>query len=371
MIDWFDPAFKAGGPIRSCVNFVSQLHNDFDIYIYTGAYDLGENEVLKGIVTGGWTDYEGKAMVWYSTRKQQRFGSIRSMIDELAPDLIYVNGIFSPYFSLLPVCLKRLGLYKGTVVLATRGMLKASALSFKPFKKKIFIRLFSFLGLHRKVRFQATDMQEKNDIERIFNKPAIAFLPNFPGEVRCEPLPLPKNRGELSIFYAGRVHPIKNLDVLLRSLAGTNGKVRLTIAGALDDATYWKNCEKWISALGPDKEVHYIGEKGHSQIMELLQQHHLFALPSKGENFGHAIFEALSVGRPVLISDQTPWRSLRVVEAGWDIPLSEEHLFTDALQEALDWDQTRYDAFSASALRFATKFISRSTLRNEYIHLFS
>ena len=33
MIDWFDPAFKAGGPIRSCVNFVAQLHNEFDIYV--------------------------------------------------------------------------------------------------------------------------------------------------------------------------------------------------------------------------------------------------------------------------------------------------------------------------------------------------
>jgi glycosyltransferase involved in cell wall biosynthesis len=371
MIDWFDPAFKAGGPIRSCVNFVSQLHNELDIYVFTGAYDLGESASMAGIVTGRWTDYEGKAKVWYSTRRQQNIGSIRKMIDELAPDFIYVNGIFSPYFSLLPICLKRLGLYKGSVVLATRGMLKASALSFKPLKKKIFIRFFAFLGLHRKVRFQATDMQEKIDIERIFNKATIAFLPNFPGDVRQEPLPLPKHRGELSIFYAARVHPIKNLDVLLRSLAGTKGAVRLTIAGALDDATYWKDCEKWVKALDPSKKVQYIGEKAHLQIMELLQQHHLFALPSKGENFGHAIFEALSVGRPVLISDQTPWRSLRAEEAGWDIPLAEENLFSEALQEALDWDQEQYDAFSAGALRFATKYISRSTLRNEYIHLFS
>ena len=41
-----------------------------------------------------------------------------------------------------------------------------------------------------------------------------------------------------------------------------------------------------------------------------------FLLPTGGENFGHAIFEALSCGVPALISDRTPWRDLlRVIFA--------------------------------------------------------
>ena len=39
----------------------------------------------------------------------------------------------------------------------------------------------------------------------------------------------------------------------------------------------------------------------------------VFLLPTGGENFGHAIFEALSCGVPVLISDQTPWRGLEAI----------------------------------------------------------
>ena len=45
-------------------------------------------------------------------------------------------------------------------------------------------------------------------------------------------------------------------------------------------------------------------------IVEALGRSDLFLLPTGGENFGHAIFEALACGVPALISDQTPWRGL-------------------------------------------------------------
>ena len=32
-------------------------------------------------------------------------------------------------------------------------------------------------------------------------------------------------------------------------------------------------------------------------------------LPTRGENFGHVIFEAISNGLPSMISDKTPWKS--------------------------------------------------------------
>ena len=35
----------------------------------------------------------------------------------------------------------------------------------------------------------------------------------------------------------------------------------------------------------------------------------LFVFPTLGENFGHVIFESLEASTPVLVSDQTPWKS--------------------------------------------------------------
>ena len=33
--DWFEPGYKAGGPVRSIVNLVKTLENDLEIYIFT------------------------------------------------------------------------------------------------------------------------------------------------------------------------------------------------------------------------------------------------------------------------------------------------------------------------------------------------
>ena len=44
--DWFDPAYKAGGPIRSAVNFVKQMKDDYEIFILTSDRDLNDMKPL-------------------------------------------------------------------------------------------------------------------------------------------------------------------------------------------------------------------------------------------------------------------------------------------------------------------------------------
>ncbi len=47
--DWYEPGFKAGGPIRSCVNFVNQMKEDYQIYVLTSDRDLDEQAPYEGI----------------------------------------------------------------------------------------------------------------------------------------------------------------------------------------------------------------------------------------------------------------------------------------------------------------------------------
>ena len=53
-IDWFLPAYKAGGPIRSIANLVDHLNGDFDFYIITGDRDLGDVKPIKDIFLNSW-----------------------------------------------------------------------------------------------------------------------------------------------------------------------------------------------------------------------------------------------------------------------------------------------------------------------------
>ncbi len=106
----------------------------------------------------------------------------------------------------------------------------------------------------------------------------------------------------------------------MERLEGIQGKVELTIAGPIEDANYWQECMDTLSQQ-PNIEFSQVGSVPHSAIHDLLSKHHIFAPPTLGENFGHAIIEAFDAGLGVLISDRTPWRNLERYGAGWDISL--------------------------------------------------
>ena len=56
--DWFEPGFKAGGPIRSCVHFVQQMKEAYNIYVFTTDRDLNETAAYPNIETDTWLEYD-------------------------------------------------------------------------------------------------------------------------------------------------------------------------------------------------------------------------------------------------------------------------------------------------------------------------
>ena len=66
---------------------------------------------------------------------------------------------------------------------------------------------------------------------------------------------------------------------------------------------------------------------------------------TSGENFGHAIIEALACGCPVIISDQTPWNDLESFGAGWVIPLDDEKRWKSVINMANVMDSESFETF--------------------------
>jgi len=114
-----------------------------------------------------------------------------------------------------------------------------------------------------------------------------------------------------------------------------------------------------------------MGEIPNQDLPPVFAKAHIFALPTKGENFGHAIFEALSFGKPVLISDQTPWRQLESEKVGWDLSLNGTEKFKDVLEQVLGWDQKEYNVWSENAFNFAKKRVDKDKMVEEYRKLFA
>ena len=252
-------------------------------------------------------------------------------------------------------------------MIAPCGMLKKSALQIKTIKKRCFLFAIRVAGLHRIVHFHATDQNERIDVSREFgNNTHVVVAGDFPATIPRYNEPLLKMPGVLRIIFISRIHPIKNLEFLLRLLPQVKGIIHLTIVGLEEDKIYATNCKVICENFPSRISVRYIGHLPNKEIKKYLKSHHILALPTKGENFGHSIFEALSNSRPVIISNQTPWQDLQTKKAGWDIPLSNTQGFISAIQQAVDFNKNEFSEWTYNAWKYANDQLMLNNTKNQY-----
>ena len=130
-IDWYKPAYKAGGPISSIYNLIELLGDEMEFYVVTSDRDLNEKSALEGLKYNQWVD-QGKAKVRYLRENQEKRRVLKEIVEQLSPDRIYLNGIFSYFYSVLPLFLFR----NYHIIISPRGMLISEALKNKSFKKR-------------------------------------------------------------------------------------------------------------------------------------------------------------------------------------------------------------------------------------------
>ncbi|MDF1553823.1 MAG: glycosyltransferase family 4 protein [Deferrisomatales bacterium] len=357
MASYFLPGTKAGGPLRSLANLVELLKDEFDFRVLTRNTDLGEVVEYAGITPNTWLSLGG-FRVMYLRREDRKLSRIGHVIREVDPDVIYFNSLFDPVFTIGPLALfrwRRLG-RKRSVILAPRGELAEGALALKSLKKRSFLALAGFANLYRGVLWQASGEHERAQIQARFGSGArVDLVPNFRADlVDTFAHGFPKKRpGFLRMVLVGRIARNKNIFGAISILKNiSQAMVSLTVFGPLEDQVYWAECEAEIARLPPNVTVEYGGILGPEEVVPNLSRYDLFFLPTAGENFGHAILEALVSGCPVLISDRTPWRGLADRGVGWDLPLQDETRFLAVVKDCAAMDQRRLLAMREKAMEY-------------------
>lgn len=369
LTDWFSPGYRAGGPITSCLNLAKALSTYVEVYVLTSDRDLNEHTPYPGVTKDQWVDFPPNIKVCYLSPNRQTRSAIRMYINQEGAPIIYLNSLFSTVFTIYPLWLKWRGQIKGQIVLAPRGMLRASALQFNSLKKKVFIQCLRLIRLHKWIEFHATDKAEVKDIKKHISVDSqITLIPNYPLPVREH---VRRVKGGPSCFlFLGRIHPIKGLLETLEYLQEITEPMKLSIIGSKEIEDYWQKCQSSIQALPKHIKVNILGELPPSKIRIVQKDHHFLILPTKGENFGHAIFESMAMGLPVIISDQTPWRDLQAAGIGWDISLDHADQFINAINHAIQMPQTEYQVMSRKAWEYARNFIETNNLRHRYLKMF-
>jgi glycosyltransferase involved in cell wall biosynthesis len=370
-VDWFAPSIRAGGPVRSCVNLVELLGDLCDIAIVAGDRDLGDRGSFASVPLNQWTDWNGKAQVFYATPDQGKFAAFRRAVSDFAPDTVYLNGVFSSGFTVAPLLRQRSWRNQERVVLASRGMLKPSALNRKGWKKKPLLKLLRYSKVMNNVVFHATTSDETAEICREFGASAsVVCAPNVPCVPNRKLAVRDKAVGGCRLCYVGRIHPIKNLLLFLRQLRCVNGRCTLEVIGPVEDQAYFDKCKAVCALLPANVRVNFLGVRTPDEIRQVLCECDASVLPTEGENFGHAIFESFAVGVPALISDQTMWRDLVARNAGWDLPLSHPEQFGLVVNQLCGMTASDLNLWRQGALDLADEFVSRHDFREGYSNMF-
>ena len=372
--DWFYPGFKAGGPIKSVTNLSIAIQKQFNVFVYTSDTDLNETEPYKNIESDTWLKVfnDSEVKVYYSSKKNQNSKTLKRVIQEVNPTCIYLNHMWSYRFVLQPLFITWWSFKNIKIVLCPRGAFFESALHHNKtyLKKRLVLAIIKLLGIHKKIHFHATTEQEKKTIEHYFGKANITIANNLPDTHQPNISFINKETGSLKIIYIARILDIKNLKFLLTNLKQTTSPIELTIAGPIEDENYWASCKNIIDVLPSNIKVNYIGEVAPKDIIPLIQQYHLYCLPTKGENFGHSIFEAFVAGRPVLISNKTPWLNLQDSKVGWDVDIENDNSFVEPIQQALAWNQEEFNSYCKGAWQLAFDYINNPNLITDYSQLF-
>lgn len=369
-IDWFLPGYKAGGPVRSLANLIDHFGSRYQFFIITRDTDYCEQTPYSSVRSNKWNELQPGIQVYYFSKECLNRKNMLCAISEIKFDIVYINGIYSWYFSILPlVLLKNINT---RIVIAPRGMLSDQALGVKGFKKRIFLWMAKTKGIYKRAIFQSTSEQETRDIKtRINNRAIIKLTPNLPKKSNEEQYFRVKKPGVLRLINIARISPEKNNGYaisLLNKLGEMN--VELDLYGPIYDKEYYKYCLDQTKKLPHPKRIQFKGPVAPEEIEKLLTKYHFLLFPSTGENYGHAIFEALAVGVPVIISDCTPWRNLQSANAGWDLPLNNEEKWSAILRKCYDMDQEEYDTLCQGAHHLAQKYMEESDFATKYDELF-
>ena len=412
-IDWFSPGYKAGGPISSNANLIDHLHEQIEFFVITRNTDYCESQPYSNVKSDEWNTLPNGAHVYYISKKKLSFTQLIKIIKSISFDTVFVNGIYSLYFSLFPLIWFKY-FSKIPLIISARGMLSEQTFSSKKLKKKIYYTLARIFHIYNGVIIHATNEQEQSQIhQNLHFKGEIRIASNLPPKAHYTLNSISKNPGELRLVSIARISPEKNtlfaLNMMKELVKATEKPVIadqfiFDLFGTIYDQAYWNECNEVLEFLKPWIKVSWLGPIEREKVHETMQNYHFLFMPSQGENFGHSIIESLLAGRPVIISDRTPWKHLQSPHleipnpklqipyfaagtnlnfslaqqkseienlkseienlkseisfpVGWDLPLEEPTQFVKVIEFCARMSQEDFNQMSQNAYNFANKIV--------------
>lgn len=367
------PGYKTGGPVRSAYNMVEALGDQYDFRVIVKDRDPGDHKAYDCVKHDQWQPI-GKGYVYYLRPEQFSLFYIRKIMLELDYDMLFLQGFFSPHTRRALITNLTVTSKKKPMLLAPRGEFRIPALrgnKRKYITKLIYLAIMKIFRITRKVAFYASSEDEKNDIMRVIGDYARVHVAlNIPGQEHVSAVIDNKQRQQLKLVTLGRICSHKNQLWLLEQLAQTKAVINIDFYGATNDNSYLQAVKDKIDVMPDNIRAKYCGILPAHDVIKTLKEYDLFVLPTKSENYGHVIHEALRAGLPVITSDQTPWHMLEERSAGWEIPLDKPGKYRDIIETCAAMDADDFIKIRQNALQLGIEVAEDCNAINDHIAMF-
>lgn len=244
------------------------------------------------------------------------FGYSSKMYSDIAafkPDIVHVHGIWQ-YTSVVGLKLKeKTG---ATLVVSPHGSLAKAALTQSGIRKKLAFLTYQNACFKAADGFHVTCQSEVEELCGFTASPNILTVRNGVDRPAAT-VPAYDTRDD-KILALCRMEPKKGLEELLAAWAlfnVTRPSWSLEIQGP-SRRLYRSQLENIVREHGLTN-VYFRDAVYGAQRDVAIASSKIFALPSRNENFGMTVAEALSLGTPVIASTGSPWKELHSNDCGW------------------------------------------------------
>jgi glycosyltransferase involved in cell wall biosynthesis len=281
-----------------------------------------------------------------------------SLAKDTRPDLFHIHG---SWHIALADAARSAG--KGGIPYLFEPMGSYSRYEFgrKPLRKALFRSLFQDRILQRAACLHVNSRPEGLFLRSLGIRSPIAVLPvgvdigRFAENLGAKPADWPVENGLPFVLFLSRIHPTKGIDLLLKAWSGLKGRFpswNLIVAGTGDEG-HVRMYRKLAREEGLGSTCFFVGSLSEAAKVWAMHNASIYVLPSRQENFGNVVAEALACGTPVLTTTSTPWLSSVDGKCGWVCPADISSI-SSALAEAMAAPESRRATFGAAGRALAS-----------------
>jgi len=207
-------------------------------------------------------------------------------------------------------------------VLSPRGMLEPWALGHKRMKKKLAWWLYQEKDLQTASALHATAAAEALQFRGLgfemplFVRPNGIEVPESFSRKKLSSKPSLEGGARTALFLS-RIHLKKGLDMWVEAWSAVRPEGwNMRVVGP-DAGGHRRAIEAQVKAAGLADSWSFSGPLEGDDKWRAMRAADLFILPTRSENFGIVVAEALGVGVPVITTTAAPWEGLEHHACGW------------------------------------------------------